>query len=319
MGHPRRYFENNCAYFITNRLASGLPFVPCEYVNNVIKGILAKANTKYPNINICNYLWMRNHYHMLIVTNGNPADIANFMNILNGELAKAVAIWLGKKNIKVWGQRYNCLRLLTPEDVIEKVAYLYLNPVTANFVDKVCRWPGVSSYGIEKEEDVVAEYLKPSILQRLPKSKLTMRINEVLISNSREGKKFKMTIKPFAWVECFEDSESIEFYKIQISNKIGLEETKLEQKRKYPVMGALECKQQNPHQIYIPRNRGKRMFCMSSCLELRKQFIELYKDFCERCILTWKSWQKGNLGIPYPSGGFLPPRHPLSSVLKFQT
>ena len=89
MGHPRRYFENKSVYFLTNRLARGLPLVPCDYINGVITGVMAKASESFPDITICNYLWMRNHYHMLVVTDGNPTDLAGFMNILNGELAKA--------------------------------------------------------------------------------------------------------------------------------------------------------------------------------------------------------------------------------------
>lgn len=319
MGHPRRYFENNCVYFLTNRLARDLPFVPCQYINNILMGIIAKASTKYPNISICNYLWMRNHYHMLIVTKGNPSDIAGFMNIINGEVAKAVVIFLGRRNVKIWAQRYNCIRLLTPDVVAEKISYLYLNPVKANLVDKACRWPGVSSYGIEQEHEIKCEYLKPSKLQRLSDRRLSKKLDQELISQSKKGKNYNLILKPYAWIECFEDPDSVESYKLQISTKISSEEKRLEQQRQHPTMGAMEARTQNPYQGYVPQSKGKRMFCMSSCLELRKQFIELYKNFCERCLTIWQYWQKGDLKYKYPPGAFSPPRWPLSNTLKFQT
>lgn len=316
MGHPRRYFENNCVYFLTNRLARGLPFVPSEYINNILRGILAKANTKYPNISICHYLWMRNHYHMLIVTNGNPGDIAGFMNLVNGEAAKAVVKFLGRRNVKVWGQRYNCIRLLTSDVVVEKIAYLYLNPVSANLVDKASKWLGVTSYGIEKEQIIKSEYLRPRAIQRLPDQNLTKKLDKDLISKSKKGNTYHLTVKPNKWIECFQEQESIEFYNTQIQSKIRLEENRLKENRKYPVAGE---KNQNPHQGYQPQSKGKRMFCMSSCMELRKQFIEIYKNFCERCIMTWQQWKEGNIQNAYPPGGFLPPRWPLANTLKFQT
>ena len=203
MGHPRRYFENNCVYFLTNRLARGLPLVPCEYINKVIYGIMAKASEKYPDITICHYLWMRNHYHLLIVTNGNPAEVAGFMNVLDGEIAKAVVKFLGDRNVKVWAQRYNCLRFLTPDVVVEKIAYLYLNPVDSNLVDKACRWPGVSSYSIGQEKVIECEYLKPSKLQRLKNEKITRSMDKELIKQSGNGSKHNLVVKPNAWVECF--------------------------------------------------------------------------------------------------------------------
>ena len=84
-------------------------------------------------------------------------------------------------------------------------------------------------------------------------------------------------------------------------------------------MGALEAKTQNPHEGYLPENKGRRMFCMSSCQEMRKQFIEQYKDFCERCLIVWRHWKESKLQYKYPPGGFLPPIWPLSNTLKFQT
>lgn len=319
MGHPRRYFENKCVYFLTNRLARGLPLVPCGYINKVIQGVMAKASESYPSITICHYLWMRNHYHILIVTDGNPFDLSAFMNILNGEIAKAVVRFLGRRNIKVWAQRYNPMRLLTPEDVVEKIVYTYLNPVTANLVDKACRWPGVSSFGIGEEKIIDCEYIRPSKLQRLENERLTKCKDKELLSNTKPGKKHKLSINPNAWVECFEDPESVEFYISQISSKIKSEEKRLEEKRKYPVMGALEAKTQNPYDSYIPKNKGRRMFCKSSCNELRKQFIQIYKDFCERCVLVWRNWKEGNLSHKYPPGAYVPPFLPLANAMKFQT
>ena len=211
------------------------------------------------------------------------------------------------------------MRLLTPEDVVEKIAYTYLNPVTANLVDKACRWPGVSSYGIEEEKVINCEYIRPGKLQRLKNKKLTKNIDKELIEKGKRGKKHNLIIRPYAWVECFQDPESIDSYKLQIASKIKSEETHLEEKRKYPVMGASEVKTQNPYESYLPKNKGRRMFCMSLCLELRKQFIELYKDFCEQCILVWQSWKVANFTPKYPPGAFHPPIYPLSNTLKFQT
>ena len=319
MGNPRRYFENNCVYFLTNRLARGLPFVPCEYINKILLGIMAKSSERYPNIKISHFLWMSNHYHMIIVTKGDPREISGFMNLINGEAAKAVCAFLGIRNVKIWAQRYNPIRLLTPEDVIEKICYLYLNPVTGDLVDKSSKWPGISSYGIKKVKKIKCEYIKPSKIQRLPRVMLSKKIVKELIKKNKKGNEHYLSIDPNAWIDCYEDPDTEESYNSRITNKISLEEKNLELNRKYPVMGAEKVKTQNAYKYYNPKNNGKRVFCISSCLERRKQFIELYKGFCELCKLAWQKWKDGFFNYRYPPGAFIPPIWPLANTIKFET
>ena len=109
MSNPRRDFEYNCAYFLTNRLARGLPFVPCDYIIKILLGVMAKSCEHFPNIQISHYLWMANHYHMIVVTKGDPKELSGFMNLLNGETAKAVCVFLRIRNVKIWSQRFNRL------------------------------------------------------------------------------------------------------------------------------------------------------------------------------------------------------------------
>ena len=46
MGHPRRKFVHNRAYFVTNRLAEGLPLVPAKIINKLLFGLLARARVR---------------------------------------------------------------------------------------------------------------------------------------------------------------------------------------------------------------------------------------------------------------------------------
>jgi len=50
----RRSFPSNTAYFITNRVSEGHPFVPSRYINLMFYGVLARAAFKHPGI-----AWLR--------------------------------------------------------------------------------------------------------------------------------------------------------------------------------------------------------------------------------------------------------------------
>ena len=137
MGHPRRFFQHKSAYFVTNRLAEGLPFVANAYVEKVLGGVFARARERFPSIGICSLLVLGNHYHGVFVTKGDPADLERFFHYVHAEVAKILVRWLGKRNVKVWGQRYNAAKILDFKTAVKYMGYLFLNPSAANLVDKI--------------------------------------------------------------------------------------------------------------------------------------------------------------------------------------
>jgi len=168
MGHPRRMFVHQGVYFVTNRVAEGLPFVPNEFINLLLWGILARAQEKYPSIVIAAWLFLSNHYHALLTVRGDPAELARFMNYVDGEIAKALCRLLGKHHCKVWAQRYHAAQLLTPETVLEQLTYLYTNPVVAGLVPSAQEWIGVSTLTPELLPTTTQyKFLPPSSLPRL--------------------------------------------------------------------------------------------------------------------------------------------------------
>jgi hypothetical protein len=56
-----------------------------------------------------------------------------------------------------------------------------------------------------------------------------------------------------------------------------------------------------------PPTTGKKMICLSTCKELRKHFIDVFKRLRAQCRLTFNQWKSG-FDMPYPSGMFAP--HP---------
>lgn len=321
MPAPRRMYVNNQVYFVTNRTAEGLPFVACLYINLLIYGVLARAQRMYPDITVCAWLFLANHYHGVVVTRGDPAMLRYFMNFVDGEIAKIVARLLGKRHVRIWAQTYHAAVMLDYDTVVRKLTYLYINPVQAYLVAHVSDWRGVSTWNeFLGKATRRFKYMPPSRLRRLPRGAFSKQHCQNLVKDmvNMPGCISEFIVEPFAWTACFQASENRAEDEVreEILQSIRRAEEEIGERRhkeKRGIVGAEALSKQDPYRKYKPTIFGRRVYCISTCAELRKQFIELYKDFCARCVQTWNNWKKGNLSASYPPGAFLPSRPPPAS------
>ena len=139
-----KLFVPHKPYFITSRTESGLPFIPTEFMNRILNGILATAASRYM-IDICHYYWAANHFHMVVVAR-NPEDVPLFMKYIKQESAHSINRLLGREKRTVWCSSYDSPVLLTPETVIKYIGYLYTNPERDKIIDSVDNYTGVCSW-----------------------------------------------------------------------------------------------------------------------------------------------------------------------------
>ena len=126
MPSPPRLLIPHSVVLITTRMEEGLPLIPAEFIEVIIKGILGRAQKLYPVV-ACHYIFMNNHLHLILVVT-DPDAVAGFMDRLKTELAHAVNRLLGRRKRTVWYDSYDAVPILTLEDCIEKIAYVYTNP-----------------------------------------------------------------------------------------------------------------------------------------------------------------------------------------------
>lgn len=315
MGHPRRYFPSKSVYFITNRLADGLPFVPNEYINAFIFGILARGLFKYPGISISCFQFMQNHYHIVLVLNASADTLRDFMNFLNGELGKVVCRWLGCRNVKVWAQRYHPALLLTPEATLQRMAYTLANPVFAEQSPTASSFSGCSSfYALNESVPRQYHYYTPSQAALLPNAPFKRKLRKLLLRDLQDKPApiHPLPIDPFGWLGCFPETKNLdqEIFKTQLFKEIAAIETSVaaklkKEKRNFPEVELL--KQQNPHKPYKPLSRGRRVVCISTCPEQRQEFINLYRTLCKEAKKAWQLLCARYIPMKLPLGFFVPP------------
>ncbi len=115
---------------------------PSALTNLIVKFVLAVAAARY-GILIHAVCVMSNHWHFVLT---DPrAALPDFSHLLDGVVAKALNALYGRWESFWAPSSYSAVALVSPEDIVEKVAYTLANPATAGLVEHGKQWPGVWS------------------------------------------------------------------------------------------------------------------------------------------------------------------------------
>ena len=140
---PRRVLPAT-TYLVTRRCI-GRHFLlrPDAALNQLFIYCLALGAQKY-GIQVHGLSVMSNHYHLTLTD--VRGVLPDFMGWLNSQLAKRI------KRLRRWDEvvwepnvQYSAVELQGETEVLDKVAYTLLNPVSAGLVQRPEDWPGVLS------------------------------------------------------------------------------------------------------------------------------------------------------------------------------
>jgi REP element-mobilizing transposase RayT len=88
---------------------------------------------------------MSNHHHLVVT---DPRGLLpNFLRELHRLTAKAMNASQGQWENLWSAEPCNVVRLVTDEDVLDKIAYVAANPVGAGLVERPEQWPGFKAWG----------------------------------------------------------------------------------------------------------------------------------------------------------------------------
>jgi REP element-mobilizing transposase RayT len=297
---------------LTNRAVIGLPFLRCELLNALIWSALAHGQKIAP-VRIAGVQFMGNHFHLVLFS--KACLVSKFMNIFEGELAKAIKRLYGAHYPgKVWRGRFKEQRLATPDDVLEKLCYLYLNPVRANLVDKVDEWEGVSTWRmfINRAKSRQCRLIPSRMIQEITHKPSSAEYQEM--TKGADGKNM-LRIEPFGWLGCFsecaEDSnwqeERVRLRMLDEIKRVEGEYRVERQKRGKRVRSAKQESWIAPN--YRPKSKGRTPFLICHDKKLRYRLIMSYRRFCEvahRAYLEIK-YGKPMWRVRFPVGALKPP------------
>ncbi|MBL7662913.1 transposase [bacterium] len=316
--NPKCFF-NNTVIELCSSIQEGLPLATTAYLAVIIEGILAAAAKQCP-VTICHYMFMGNHFHLIAIVN-NPEDVPRFMRYIKCELSHAINRLLGRSQRNVWVSDYDSIVILDLRKALERIAYLYLNPVSADLVEKVSEYPGVSSYQalLKGQMTKSCKNVSRDAILPLPEAEMSLAAQADFADSllKGKGKKYSLTVSPWAFLACFKraDNTSVKHFKEELLKTISDREHGQKIRRKRPVLGAHALKLRSIKTSYSSKRSGLKMFCISSNAELRTAFITWFKDrvvFAREAFLAWKF---GNFQLRPPPGFFSPGGSLLASAL----
>ena len=319
----RKYFPNRSVIFITTRVEEGLPLTP-TYLNNLIfKGILARAQTLFP-VRLCHYIFMGNHLHLILVVQSSD-DVSSFMGYVKTETSHSVNRLLGRRQKTIWQDGYDSPPLLTTEDVIRYIKYIYLNPTRACLTPTIEEYPGLSSWetfnnGNHRES---CKHVRRTAVPRLRVPDLSVNEQRKMAEElaAKCQKQHDLVLEPFACFAEMPDYDGSTEEEIRLTVLAEFERDARELRAEHArngkgYIGATALRRQSMLRDHTPEKFGKRMICICSDLEMRKRYIEHFRALAREAALAFQAWKKGILTRKIPPGMFAPRMPCLASALR---
>ena len=144
MSHPRRIVPGE-TYLVTRRCYQRtFRLRPSAETNRIFLYCLAFAAER-TGVAVHAVCVLSNHHHLVVTDTGGV--LPDFLRELHRLTAKAMNASQGQWENLWAAEPCNAVRLVTDEDVEDKIAYVAANPVAAGLVKQPEQWPGVLEWG----------------------------------------------------------------------------------------------------------------------------------------------------------------------------
>ncbi len=110
--------------------------------NGIFRYVLAVAAHRF-GVRVHAFCVLSNHFHLVVTDPG--ARLPAFEQYLDSLVARALNASLGRWESFWAPSSYSAVALLSPDDILDKAAYVLANPVAAGLVRRGRDWPGLWS------------------------------------------------------------------------------------------------------------------------------------------------------------------------------
>ena len=311
MSRPPRLLFPHTVTLLTSRVQQGLPFVHTPLMEMILWSALAVAQSLY-RVKVISFVVMGNHVHIIALVE-DPTEVESFMERFKCETAHSVNRLMGRRQVTVWNEGYDSPVILTLDDLIEKIAYVYANPVRAHRVDSIGNYLGVSSWqmftsGVFSKE--VLRIRRPFI-EPLPKGVLSLgeQKREAARVKAVAGEILTFTLTPDAWTVAFPNQMTTEQFNQRVLERIReieLEMATLREKERIVLPTPYQVMTQPIDIPYSPTTFGRRMWCICSSIPVRVAFIIFIKQLRAQARAVRLAWSRGDFSSSFPVGLFPP-------------
>ena len=238
------------------------------------------------------------------------------------ETAHAVNRILGRRQVTVWGEGYDSPVILTLDDLVEKLAYVYANPVRAHRTASIRTYQGVSSWEMftsgnlsRQVKRIRRTFLGPVATGRVSAA---VRQQEASLVDGLANEILAFTLSPDAWTVAFPNQASSAMLRERLLTRIEEIERAMadtRERERISLPSASQIASQPIDMRYAPKTFGRRMWCICRDIRLRNAFISFMKSLRVIARTVRLKWLGGDTREPFPTGLFPPSPPMLSSLL----
>jgi REP element-mobilizing transposase RayT len=139
--HHARVHERDVVYHVVSRTYQGRWLLtPCSEFNELVAGIIGRAQTRFKTVELYAYAFMTNHFHLML--RGEPSEVPAFIGYIKRELSRRWGHATGWNN-GLWAGTYQTTALPTFDSQRNCLRYVLSQGVKEGAVDRPERWPGV--------------------------------------------------------------------------------------------------------------------------------------------------------------------------------
>ena len=307
---PRLLFPHTVT-LITSRVQQGLPFVHTPLMEMILWSALAIAQTLH-KVKVISFVIMGNHVHLIVLVE-DPTEVESFMERFKCETGHAVNRLMGRRQVSVWCEGYHSPAILTLDDLIDKMAYVYANPVRAHRTNSIDNYLGVSSWKMFSSEVLSKDvprirrnFIKPLQKGVLSPAEQRQEADRVMAA-AKETLTFSLT--PDAWTAAFSNQMSTEQFKERVIKRIReieQEMVTIRQRERIALPTTHQSMSQPIDRPYSPTTFGRRMWCICGNIPIRVAFIAFVKHLRAQAKEVRLAWARGDFTTPFPAGLFPP-------------
>jgi hypothetical protein len=320
MGREIRVVQENTLYEIVPRAREGLPLPPTETTNQLLTGILARAQ-RDDKVTLCNFVEINNHTHQHVIPE-DPLKHTKFYMEYQKKVTDSVRKLTKLERLRLWEGRPSVIMLAQLEDAIKRLVYLFVNPAKAGLVTSIEEYPGLSTWdafkacepSVDAEVTMQAHWTPVSSLEPLPEGNRLSPANDREFARhlrEKEGTlEYSLVVKPLAWLRTYgvRDPVQVEAIRQDIIRRVYTEEAAIAKERieeRRPVLGAARLKQQEYFRSHTPKRKERRIFVICGNNELRPQLIATHKEISRTHRECYRLLKDG-LPHEWPPGTFIP-------------
>ena len=316
---PRSY-SDKFVYEIVPRAKDSLPMPPTKTSNEIRLGILGRTQ-RDNKVELCHFVDMNNHSHSMAVSITGE-NLSKFHMELKKKTTDAVKALLGIASLTLWEKRTGVFRIVTLDDAIERVVYIYSNPSNAGLCESIDHYPGVSSWNafkecelsLDAEVEIEARWYPVSEIPRIPpERRLSPQQDKILYQELKESEKairHPIVLKPFKWLETFGVTEPQEIERIRQriiervrdAERANTADRARQQKQSVSPSALRHSLYMKPHK---PKKRERKIFLICSDKELRLSLLESFKRTVSKCRECYQR-AKAGFRVEWPPGTFTP-------------